>query len=89
MKNKLLLVAFIFTINFSFSQRNSPWKPIENNQTITAEKVRTTAYSASQRLFEFNKNQFKQALENVPLRSSNQAGILVQLPNSKGVLEKL
>ena len=88
MKNKLLLVAFIFTINFSFSQRNSPWKPVENNQTITAEKVRTTAYSANQRLFEFNKNQFKQVLENAPLRSSNQAGILVQLPNSKGVLEK-
>ena len=88
MKKNLLLVVFILAVNFSFSQRNSSWKLFENNKAVTAEKIRQTPYSANQKLLEFNAVQFKQSLVNVPQKSSGNAGIVIQLPNINGELEK-
>jgi subtilisin-like proprotein convertase family protein len=88
MKKILLLVVFILSINFSFSQRNNSWKLFENNKSVTSEKIRKTPYSVNQKLLEFNAVQFKQSLSNVSQRSSGQAGTIIQFPNSNGELEK-
>ncbi len=88
MKKNLLLVVFVLSVTFSFSQRNSAWKLFENNKTVTAQRIRKTPYSADQKLLEFNAVQFKQSLANVPQKSSGHAGIVVQLPNINGELEK-
>ena len=88
MKKNLLLVVFLLSVTFSFSQRNSSWKLFENNKAVTAEKIRQTPYSANQKLLEFNAVQFKQSLVNVPQKSSGNAGIVIQLPNINGELEK-
>jgi subtilisin-like proprotein convertase family protein len=88
MKKLLLLVVFISAVAPSFSQRNSSWKLYENNKAVTSEKVRQTPYSADQKLLEFNAVQFKQSLVNVPQKSSGHAGVVIQLPNIKGDLEK-
>jgi subtilisin-like proprotein convertase family protein len=88
MKKLLFLIVLILTVNFSFSQRNSSWKLFENNKAITSEKIRQTPYSVNQKLLEFNTIQFKQSLANVPQKSSGNAGIVIQLPNIKGELEK-
>jgi subtilisin-like proprotein convertase family protein len=88
MKKILLLVVFILSLNFSFSQRNNSWKLFENNKSVTSEKIRKTPYSVNQKLLEFNAVQFKQSLSNVSQRSSGQAGTIIQFPNSNGELEK-
>ena len=88
MKKILLLVVFILSFNFSFSQRNNSWKLFENNKAVTSEKIRKTPYSVNQKLLEFNAIQFKQSLATVPQRSSGQAGTVIQFPNSNGELEK-
>ena len=88
MKKILLLVVFILSLNFSFSQRNNSWKLFENNKAVTSEKIRKTPYSVNQKLLEFNAIQFKQSLATVPQRSSGQAGTIIQFPNSNGELEK-
>jgi len=88
MKKLLLLVVFILTVNFSFSQRNSSWNLFENNKAITSEKIKKTPYSVNQKLLEFNAVQFKQSLANVPQKSSGNAGVVIQLPNINGELEK-
>lgn len=88
MKKLLLLVVFILTVNFSFSQRNSSWKLLENNKAITSQKIRQTPYSLNQKLLEFDAIQFKQSLANVPQKSSVNAGVVIQLPNINGELEK-
>jgi subtilisin-like proprotein convertase family protein len=88
MKKILLLVVFILSLNFSFSQRNNSWKLFENNKAVTSEKIRKTPYSLNQKLLEFNAVQFKQSLSNVLQRSSGQAGTIIQFPNSNGELEK-
>lgn len=88
MKKNLLLVVFILSLNFSFSQRNSSWKLYDNNKTITSEKIRQVPYSVDQKLIEFNAVQFKQSLANVPQKSSGHAGVEVLIPNIKGNLEK-
>ena len=88
MKKFLLLVVFILSFNFSFSQRNNSWKLFENNKAVTSEKIRKTPYSVNQKLLEFNAIQFKQSLATVPQRSSGQAGTVIQFPNSNGELEK-
>ena len=88
MKKFLLLVVFILSFNFSFSQRNNSWKFFENNKAVTSEKIRKTPYSVNQKLLEFNAIQFKQSLATVPQRSSGQAGTVIQFPNSNGELEK-
>ena len=54
MKKFLLLVVFILSLNFSFSQRNNSWKFFENNKAVTSEKIRKTPYSVNQKLLEFN-----------------------------------
>jgi subtilisin-like proprotein convertase family protein len=88
MKKNLLLIVFILTFSFSFSQRNSSWQLFDNNKAVTSEKIRQTPYSVNQRLLEFNAAQFKQTLANVPQKSSGQEGVVIQLPNIKGALEK-
>ncbi len=88
MKKLLLLIVFILTFNFSFSQRNSSWKLFENNKAITSEKIRQTPYSVNQKLLEFNAVQFKESLANVPQKSSGNRGVVIQLPNINGDLEK-
>ena len=88
MKKILLLVVFILSLNFSFSQRNNSWKLFENNKAVTSEKIRKTPYSVNQKLLEFNAVQFKQSLATVSQKSSGQAGTIIQFPNSNGELEK-
>ncbi len=88
MKKILLLVVFILSFNFSFSQRNNSWKFFENNKAVTSEKIRKTPYSVNQKLLEFNAIQFKQSLATVSQKSSGQAGTVIQFPNSNGELEK-
>ncbi|MES2412032.1 MAG: zinc-dependent metalloprotease family protein [Bacteroidota bacterium] len=88
MKKFLLLIVFILSVNFSFSQRNSSWKFFENNKAVTSEKIRKTAYSLNQKLLEFNAVQFKQSLVNVSQKSSGHAGTVIQLPNINGELEQ-
>ena len=87
MKKNLLLIVFILSVTFSFSQRNSSWKLFENNKAVTSEKMRQTPYSLNQKLLEFNAVQFKQSLVNVPQKSSGHTGIVIQLPNINGELE--
>jgi subtilisin-like proprotein convertase family protein len=86
MKKNLLLVVFIFSVSLSFAQ-NSSWKRLDN-KAVTAERIRQTAYSENQKLLQFNTDQFKQTLTNVPQRSSGQVGVEIQLPNIKGELER-
>ena len=88
MKKILLLVVFILSVSLSFSQRSASWKLFENNKAITSEKIRQTPYSVNQKLFQFDAAQFKQSLANVPQKSSGHAGVVIQLPNSNGDLEK-
>ena len=88
MKKILLLVVFILSFNFSFSQRNNSWKLFENNKAVTSEKIRKTPYSVNQKLLEFNAVEFKQSLTTVSQKSSGQAGTIIQFPNSNGELEK-
>ena len=88
MKKKLLLIVFILSVTLSFSQSNSSWKLFENNKTITSEKIQETSYSLNQKLLEFKAVEFKQSLINVPQKSSGHAGVLIQLPNINGDLEK-
>ena len=88
MKFFLLSIIFISSVNLSFSQRNASWKLFENNKAVTSEKIRTTTYSVDQKLLEFNAVQFKQTLANVPQKSSGHVGIVIQLPNINGELEK-
>jgi subtilisin-like proprotein convertase family protein len=87
MKKNLLLVVFIFSASFSFSQ-NAVWKLWDSNKTISSEKIRETDYSENQKLLQFNAVNFKQSLAGVPQRASGQAGVEIQLPNIKGALEK-
>ncbi|MGV3695473.1 zinc-dependent metalloprotease [Flavobacterium sp.] len=87
MKKNLLLVVFIFSASLSFAQK-SAWKLWENNRAITSETIRKTAYSANQKLLQFDAVQFKQTLANVKERTSGQAGVEIQLPNINGELEK-
>ncbi len=87
MKKNLLLVVFIFSVSLCFSQ-NSTWKRLDKNRTVSAEKIRQTAYSENQQLVQFNTVQFKQTLANVAQRGSDQAGVEIQLPNIKGELER-
>lgn len=88
MKKNLLLVVFILSLNFSFSQRNNSWKFFESNKVVTSEKIRKTPYSVNQKLLEFNAVQFKQSLATVSQKSSGLAGVVIQFPNSNGELEK-
>ncbi|MDN3678257.1 zinc-dependent metalloprotease family protein [Flavobacterium paronense] len=88
MKKILLLVVFLFSVTFSFSQRDSSWKLLDNNKAVTSEKIRQTSYSVNQKLLEFNAAQFKQSLANVQQKASGNAGIVIQLPNVNGDLEK-
>ena len=87
MKKNLLLLVFIFSVGLSFAQ-NSSWKLWDNKKTISADKVRQTAYSDNQKLLQFDAIQFKQTLADVRQKSSGQAGVEIQLPNSNGQLEK-
>ncbi|MCF6131727.1 zinc-dependent metalloprotease [Flavobacterium wongokense] len=87
MKKNLLLVVFIFSVSLSFSQKAS-WKLWENNKAVSSERIRQTAYSANQKLLQFDANQFKLSLANVPQKASGQAGVEIQLPNINGQLEK-
>ncbi|WP_293889869.1 reprolysin-like metallopeptidase [Flavobacterium sp.] len=88
MKKILLLVVFILSVTYSFSQRNNSWKLFENNKAITSEKIRQIPYSVNQKLLEFDVVQFKQSLVAVPQKSSGHAGVVIQLPNINGELEK-
>ncbi|MDI1318386.1 reprolysin-like metallopeptidase [Flavobacterium sp.] len=88
MKKLLLLVVFIVTAGQTFAQRNSAWKQWDSNKTISSELVRQTSYSQNQQLLQFDAVSFKQALATVSQKSSGQAGVEIQLPNIKGVMEK-
>ena len=87
MKKNLLLLVFIFSVGLSFAQ-NSSWKFWNTEKTISADKIRQTAYSDNQKLLQFDAIQFKQTLADVRQKSSGQAGVEIQLPNINGQLEK-
>jgi subtilisin-like proprotein convertase family protein len=87
MKKNLLLVLFIFSVTFSFSQ-NSVWKLWDGKKAINSERIRQTPYSENQKLVQFNAAQFALKLANVPQKSSGQSGVEIQLPNINGQLEK-
>jgi subtilisin-like proprotein convertase family protein len=88
MKKLLLLVVFIVTATPSFAQRISSWKQLDSNKTISSEKIRQTPYSQNQQLFQFDAVSFKQTLSNASQLNSGQAGTEIQLPNTKGTMEK-
>ena len=88
MKKNLLLIVFISSVSLSFSQKNSSWKLLENNKVVISQKIRQTPYSVNQKLVQFNDVQFKQSLANVSQKSSGHTGLVIQLPNINGELEK-
>jgi len=88
MKKFLLLVVFIVTAAQSFAQRNSSWQKWDSNKAINSMQIRQTSYSQNQQLLQFDAVSFKQALSNVPQKTSGQAGVEIQLPNINGEMER-
>jgi subtilisin-like proprotein convertase family protein len=88
MKKHYLLLIFMFSLSQVFAQRTNPWQVLDNEISITSEKVRTTPYSENQKLLQFNTELFKTFLTNIPDRASGLPGAEMLFPNVEGKLEK-
>lgn len=87
MKKLLLAIAILLSLTQTYAQRNTAWKKVTADIPVS-ERVKTTSYSEDQQLYQLNLTQFKQSLLNAPQKFSGQTGVVVEFPNSTGVLEK-
>ncbi|MGL2965189.1 zinc-dependent metalloprotease [Flavobacterium sp. XGLA_31] len=85
---KILLLTFVLSISQIFAQKNNAWSFIDNERSITSERVKEMPYSENQKLVAFNFDVFKQQLVNVAQKASGQAGVEIVLPNVDGGFEK-
>jgi subtilisin-like proprotein convertase family protein len=88
MKKYYALLIFMFSLSQVFAQRNNPWQILDNETSITSEKIRETPYAENQKLLQFNTAVFQSLLTTVPDRASGQPGTEILLPNIEGKLEK-
>jgi hypothetical protein len=81
-------LILLFTIGQSFAQRNNPWQLIDDERSITSERVKDGPYSENQKFIQFNANLFKSQLAAVATIASGKAGVEILLPNAEGQFEK-
>lgn len=83
---KITLVLFALGVFSVYAQQNSPWTKVSFIQSKVAES-RTEL--PRQNLFNLNIEAIKQSLLAVPSRfSSNKIGIVIEMPNELGTLER-
>lgn len=88
MKKQYLLLILLFTIGQGFAQRNNPWQLIDNDRSITSERVKMGPYSENQKFIQFNATQFKTQLAAVADKASGQPGVEILVPNVEGQFER-
>jgi chitodextrinase len=88
MKLKLLSIALVASVSFSFGQgKNSFWKSstLKSETTLLEQKMALP----QKHVFELDANGLKTALSSSPKRFSNSnAGIVVSFPNEEGQMEE-
>lgn len=90
MKKNLLLVVFsILSISFGFSQTERAWSTFKGSDVKIAASAERVSFPSEFKLMQFNLPIMKQALINVPNRSTlSKSTVVISIPNANGDLER-
>jgi chitodextrinase len=88
MKLKLLTIALVASVSFSFAQeKNSFWKA--STLKSTSELLESKMQLPQNNVFELDVNGIKNALSTSPQRFANsKGGTIISFPNAEGVMER-
>ena len=90
MKKNLLLVVFSFlSISLGFSQTERAWNAFNGGDVKVAASAERVSFPTDFKLMQFNLATMKQALTNVPKRTSlSKSSVVISIPNASGNLER-
>jgi subtilisin-like proprotein convertase family protein len=90
MKKTLLLIVFSFlSISFGFSQTERAWSTFKGSDVKIAASAERVSFPSEFKLMQFNLPIMKQALINVPNRSTlSKSTVVISIPNANGDLER-
>ena len=88
MKKTLLLIVFSFlSISFGFSQTERAWSTFKGSDVKIAASAERVSFPSEFKLMQFNLPIMKQALINVPNRSTlSKSTVVISIPNANGDL---
>jgi len=89
MKKNLQWIIVVFcAISAGYSQSKTVWKPINESDLRSTEKVNRSTFPATYKIFNLDLQSFKSALSNSPLRGNRgKSSVIIELPDASGKIE--
>ncbi|NUY80346.1 T9SS type A sorting domain-containing protein [Flavobacterium sp. MAH-1] len=88
MKKTLLILALAVTVGQVSAQKSSSWTKVAASKASGLERIRQVAPSEEQNLYQVNTTLLRQTLQGVENRWSGKQGVVIQIPNMDGAMER-
>ena len=90
MKKSLLLIIFLFIINYGNSQNGKIWKQVDKEKLSLLEKARRNSFPKEFTLYELDFSAFKNSLITAPVRGvdNSRSNVIIEFPLSNGSFQK-
>ena len=90
MKKNILLIIFLFAINYGYSQNGKIWKQVDKEKLSLLEKARRNSFPNEFTLYELDFSAFKNSLITAPVRGVDNSisSVIIEFPLSNGRFQK-
>src|ERR1051325_10919941 len=88
MKKTLLILALAATVGQLSAQKVTSWKKVAAGKASGLERIRQVAPTEEENLYQVDVNVLRQALRGVGGKFSGKEGVVIQIPNTNGVMER-